>query len=191
MSTAALIVLLLLAPVPWAGASAQTQPKSEVIKQPPKAKVVEPQASPGKAERFDQWTLVCPDMNASAEPVSCSLVQALVEADSNKLVFRLEVAYGPRGNLLLIVGVPRGVSLPRGIEYSADGKKAYRLVFQTCEQGCRALLIIPEELKQAMLKGTEGKVSLYTRNDRPLRATSSLKGFAAGFAALEQRRASR
>jgi len=186
MSKGAAFALLLLSLALNSGASAQSKPESEVTKQP-KTKTVEQQAPPAKAERFDQWTLVCNDAKG-VEKVSCSLVQALVEAGTNRLVFRLKVGYGPRGNLLLLIGVPRGVSLPRGIEYSPDGKKAYRLAFQTCEQGCQALLVIPEELKQAMLKGTEGKVTFYASNDRPVSAISSLKGFAAGFAALQKRR---
>ena len=51
------------------------------------------------AGNFGQWALVCGEVKDEAGKEPCSLVQALVEHDSQKLVFRLTVAYGPKGNL--------------------------------------------------------------------------------------------
>jgi invasion protein IalB len=53
------------------------------------------------AGNFGQWALVCGDVKDQAGQEPCSLVQALVEHESQKLALRLTVAYGPRGNLVL------------------------------------------------------------------------------------------
>jgi invasion protein IalB len=69
-------------------------------------------------------------------------VQALVEHESQKLVFRLTVAYGPRGNFLLRIDSPNGDALQKGLKFSPDAIKSYRLPFETClPQGCSALIL--------------------------------------------------
>ena len=60
------------------------------------------------AGNFGQWMLVCGEVKDQAGQEPCSLVQALVEHESQKLVFRLTVAYGPRGNLVLRIDSPKG-----------------------------------------------------------------------------------
>jgi invasion protein IalB len=55
-----------------------------------------------------------------------SLAQALIEYES-QTVFRLTVAYGPKGNLVLRVDGPTGVALQKGLEFSPDAVKIYRL----------------------------------------------------------------
>ena len=50
------------------------------------------------AGTFGQWSLVCSEAKTKDAP-SCTLVQALVEKETQKMVFRVSVAYGPKGNL--------------------------------------------------------------------------------------------
>jgi invasion protein IalB len=80
------------------------------------------------AGNFDQWALVRGKDGKDPR----SLVQALVQRESQKLVFRLTLAYGPKGNLVLRVDGPTGVALQKGLEFSPDAIKIYRLPYQAC-----------------------------------------------------------
>jgi invasion protein IalB len=103
-------------------------------------------------------------------------------------VFRLTVAYGPKGNLVLRVDGPTGVALQKGLEFSPDAVKIYRLQYQACiAQGCSAFLLMPDELKQELTKSPKG----HNHGLRPeaVQAVAELTGFSDGLVALDKRRA--
>jgi invasion protein IalB len=117
-------------------------------------------------------------------------VQALVQKETQKLVFRVTVACGPKGNLVLRIDSPTGVALQKGLEFSPDAVKIYRLPFQACiAQGCSALLVMPDELKQELGKSAKGTITVYALNGQAVQAVAELAGFADGLAALDKRRA--
>ncbi len=141
------------------------------------------------AGSFGQWALVCGETKDESGQEPCSLVQALVEHNSQKLVFRLTVAYGPRGNLVLRIDGPTGVALQRGLEFAPDTVKIYRLPFETClAHGCTALLLMKDDLKQDLAKAQKGTITVYALNGRAVQAVTELGGFADGLAALDKRR---
>ncbi len=156
-----------------------------------KAPAEQAKAPPVKIEaNFGQWSLVCEELKTKEEKPSCSLVQALVERDSNKLVFRVTVAYGPKGNLVLRIDGPTGVALQRGLEFSPDAVKIYRMPFQTClPRGCSAVLMIADDLKQDLQKSQSGTITVFALGGQAVRAPAELAGFADGLAALDKRRA--
>jgi invasion protein IalB len=178
-----------------AQAGGQAPPGAPVPKQAApeaaKAAAEPPKSAPVKvAGNFGQWALVCNEPKTKEEKPACSLVQALVERDSKKLVFRLAVAYGPQGNLVLRIDSPTGIALQKGLEFSPDAVKIYRLPFQTCvPQGCSAMLVIADDLKQDLQKSAKGTISVFALNGREVKAATELAGFADGLAALDKRRA--
>jgi invasion protein IalB len=112
----------------------------------------------------------------------------LIEHDSQKLVFRLTVAYGPKGNLVLRID-RNGVALQKGLKFSPDAVKIYRMPFQTClAQGCSALLVMADDLKQDLTKVQKGTITVYALNGQAVRAVTELNSFADGLAALDKRR---
>jgi invasion protein IalB len=118
-----------------------------------------------------------------------SLVQALVQRESQKLVFRLTLAYGPKGNLVLRVDGPTGVALQKGLEFSPDAIKIYRLPYQACiPQQCSEVLVVPDDLKQELTKSQKGTITVYALNGQALQAVAELTGFSDGLAALDKRR---
>jgi invasion protein IalB len=124
------------------------------------------------------------------EKPSCSRVQALVGRDSNKLVFRVTVAYGPQGNLVLRIDGPTGVALQKGLEFSPDEVKTYRMPFQTClPRGCSAVLVVADDLKQDLQKSQKGTITVYALGGQAVHAPAQFAGFADGLAALDKRRA--
>ena len=42
--------------------------------------------------------------------------QLLIDAETKRVAFHLAIAYGPRGNLILVVRAPLGIALVRGLE---------------------------------------------------------------------------
>lgn len=103
-------------------------------------------------------------------------------------MFRLTVAYGRKGNLVLRID-RNGVALQKGLEFSPDAVKIYRMPFQTClAQGCSALLVMADDLKQDLTKVQKGTITVYALNGQAVRAVTELNGFADGLAALDKRR---
>jgi invasion protein IalB len=174
--------------------SAKPSPTKDNAAKPDDAKKAAAQAAPAIVGNYGQWALVCGKPNqGQGVKESCSLVQALVERDSQKLVFRIILSYGPQGNLVLRVDGPTGVALQRGIEFTTNEKpdagKIYRLPFQTCvAQGCRALLIVPEDLKGELKTSAKGTLRVFTLDGRPVQTGTDFSGFAEGLAALDKRR---
>ncbi len=146
---------------------------------PPAAKI---------AGNFGQWALVCGEVKDETGKEPCSLVQALIEHDSQKLVFRVTVAYGPKGNLVLRIDSPNGVALQKGLEFSPDAVKIYRMPFQTCLALCSAILVMADDLKQDLQKSQKGTITVYALNGQAVQAATELTGFTDGLAALDKRR---
>jgi invasion protein IalB len=150
----------------------------------------QPPPAPKVEAHFGQWGLVCNQPKTKDEKQTCSLVQALVERDSQKLVFRVTVTYGPKGNLLLKIDSPTGVALQRGLEFAPGEVKIYRLPFQTCvPRGCSAVLLMEEDLKQDLQNAEKGTITVYALGGQAVRALAEFKGFADGLVALDKRRA--
>jgi len=76
------------------------------------------------AGNFGQWALVCAEPTSKDDTPPCNLVQALVEKETQKLVFRVSVGYGPKGNLILRIDGPTGVALQKGLEFSPGAVKS-------------------------------------------------------------------
>ena len=78
------------------------------------------------AGNFGQWALVCAEPMSKDDTPPCNLGQALVEKETQKLVFRVSVGYGPKGNLILRIDGPTGVALQKGLEFSPGRSIACR-----------------------------------------------------------------
>jgi len=143
----------------------------------PKAKV---------AGSFGNWTLLCGKEDDKAAE-RCSLVLPLVEKETQKLVFRVILTYGPNNNLVLRVDGPTGVALQRGVEFSPDTQKVYRMPFQTClPMGCKALLIVQDDMRKELSASKQGSIAVYALNGKAVKTVTALDGFAAGLAALDK-----
>jgi invasion protein IalB len=172
---------------PSPGGAAPKPPTPDAAKD---AKAVADKPAAKVAGTFGQWALICSEPKAKTEPPACSLVQTLIEKESQKLVFRVSVAYGPKGNLVLRIDGPTGVALQKGLEFSPDAVKIYRLPFQTClPRGCTAVLLVEDDLKQDLQKSPKGTITVYALDGQAVRALAELTGFAEGLAALDKRRA--
>jgi invasion protein IalB len=189
------VALLVLAATASAQTGGQAEPGSAVPKPPAQGAAKDAKAAAEKpsakvAGTFGQWTLVCGKPNGKTEAPLCSLIQTLIEKESKQLVFRVALAYGPKGNLVLRIDGPTGVALQKGLEFSPDAVKIYRLPFQTClPRGCTAVLLVEDDLKQDLQKSPNGTITVYALDGQAVRAAAELTGLAEGLAALDKRRA--
>lgn len=139
------------------------------------------------AGNFGEWVLVCANEKDESGKKPCSLAQALVERESQKLVFRVIFTHGPKGNLVLQVDGPIGVALQRGLEFSPDAKKVYRLPFQTCvPRGCRAVMVVEDALKGELKGSKKGTLTVFALNGQAVRTATDLSGLTEGLAALDK-----
>lgn len=169
-----------------AAAQNTTGGSSAAKKAPPAASKSKPEAK--VVGSYGNWTLLCGKESDSAKE-RCSLVLPLVEKETQKLVFRVIVTYAPEDKLVLRVDGPTGVALQRGIEFSPDTQKIYRMPFQTClPMGCKALLLIEDDMRKQMLASKQGSITVFALNGRPIKTVAALDGFSEGMKALDKRR---
>jgi len=90
---------------------------------------------------------------------------------------------------VLRVDGPTGVALQKGLEFSPDAIKIYRLPYQACiPQQCSAVLVVLDDLKQELTKSQKGMITVYALNGQALQAVAERTGFSDGLAALDKRR---
>jgi len=146
-----------------------------------------PESKAKVAGSFGSWTLLCGKEGAETKE-RCSLVLPLVEKDTQKLVFRVILTYGPQGRHVLRVASPTGVALQRGLEFSPDTRKIYRMPFQTClPMGCKALLLVQDDMRNEMTASKQGSLTVYALNGKAIKTVAALDGFTKGMAALDKR----
>jgi invasion protein IalB len=158
--------------------------KPEATAKPSLGGTAEPTAE--VAGSFGSWTLLC---GKEGKDVSerCSLVLPLVEKESQKLMFRVVVTYAPRGELILRVDSPTGLALQRGVEFSPDTKKVYRMPFQTClPMGCKALLLVSDDLRKELAASAKGSITVYALNGKAVHMLTTFTGFADAMTALDK-----
>jgi invasion protein IalB len=136
---------------------------------------------------FGNWMLLC-GQEGDNKTERCSLVLPLVAKETQKLIFRVIVTYGPEGRLVLRVDGPTGIALQRGIEFSPDMRKIYRMPFQTClPMGCKALILVEDDMRKEIANSKEGSITVYALNGKAVKTMTALDGFAAGMKALDKR----
>jgi invasion protein IalB len=128
--------------------------------------------------------------------VSCTNTQAGLDCSvGQQLVFQsggrnFQVAAAVRippdtkkPNLLL--QVPLGVSLPKGITIQFGGGDAKALAFQSCSQnGCWAEYSITEPEIASLSKGSDLKLSVRTADNAPVQFNVPAVGFAGAYAKI-------
>jgi invasion protein IalB len=158
--------------------------KPEATAKPSPGPTAEPSAE--VVGSFGSWTLLCGKEGKDASE-RCSLVLPLVEKESKKLMFRVVLTYAPRGELVLRVDSPTGLALQRGVEFSPDTKKTYRMPFQTClPMGCKALLLVSDDLRKELAASAKGSITVYALNGKAVHMLTAFTGFADAMTALDK-----
>ena len=189
------LVVLAILPVALLSAAGVASAQTTTAKKAQPSQSVPAAGAPAKptahvAGGYGNWTLLCGTEDGDdAAHERCSLVLPLIEKKSQKLIFRVILTYGPQGRLVLRVDGPTGLALQRGVEFSTDSGGAYRMPFQTClPMGCKALLLVPDEMRQHLEKSKQATIVVYALNGRAIQTVAEIEGLPAGLAALDKKR---
>lgn len=186
------VALLFGAAATVASAQTTTAKKAQPSQSAPAAPATGAPAKPTAhvAGGYGNWTLLCGTEDGDdAAHERCSLVLPLIEKKSQKLIFRVILTYGPQGRLVLRVDGPTGLALQRGVEFSTESGGAYRMPFQTClPMGCKALLLVSDEMRQHLEKSKQATIVVYALNGRAIQTVAETEGLVPGLEALDKKR---
>jgi invasion protein IalB len=165
------------------GAGAQTLQPKQV--QPAPAPPPQSQQAPSpQAQPAPQWVVACTNTQVGLD---CSVGQSIFDQQTGRNV-QVSVALRippdtKKPNLLL--QIPLGVYLPKGLTIQFGGGGAKALPFQSCNQnGCLAEYPITEAEIATLLKGADLTLSVETTNKTPLTFRVPAAGFADAYAKM-------
>jgi invasion protein IalB len=176
------------APADTSSSAPKSPPAEQAAPKAPAKDAVKAAAEAG-GERIGDWTLFCPEAKDKTKPPSCTLEQLLMDAGTKRVAFHLAIAYGPRGNLILVVRAPLGIALVRGLEVTFGAQPVERAPFNIClSAGCQAVLILSKPLQAEILKAERALITAYAPDGTPYQAAASLKGLGTAIDTLTKRR---
>ncbi|MEX0348630.1 MAG: invasion associated locus B family protein [Paracoccaceae bacterium] len=139
-------------------------------------------------ETFGDWDLACIKTEAETDP--CSLLQIMNGSDGNPMaemtLFRIKNSGAAIAGATIIVPLETLLTAPLTI--SVDGAPGKRYNYTFCNPiGCVAQIGLTQADIDAMKKGTEATITLvpYPAPDQKIDIKVSLKGFTAGFDAVD------
>ncbi|MFC2967640.1 invasion associated locus B family protein [Acidimangrovimonas pyrenivorans] len=140
-------------------------------------------------DSFDDWKMRCTHMPKGNDP--CELYQ-LLRDDQNNPVSEVSIFPLPPGGQAIAgatIVTPLETLLTRDITIQVDGQGGKRYPFSWCTQaGCFARVGFTAEDLAAFRKGAKASVSIVpvAAPNQVITLPMSLKGFTAGFAAVEE-----
>ncbi|EHS52560.1 Invasion associated locus B family protein, partial [Rhizobium sp. PDO1-076] len=140
------------------------------------------------AEVYGDWELVCTANEDINHTSPCRLQQAQAVNEGRDVVFLFNVIAQADGNVGLI-SAPLETYLPAGIALRLDKGKSRQAAFETCNlAGCHAGFRLDQAFLSGLKKGLILTATLMDTKATKVDVPVSLKGFAAGFAALQARK---
>jgi len=126
----------------------------------------------------DIWVSRC-NKNIEGKEKYCEIYQRLIVKETNQRMVEFAIGYPEgsseaRGVLIL----PLNILLPKHVEIQIDNGKLFSAQIHHCLQnGCYALLNLPEEILNKMRKGSEVTIAFYAANNQRVAINMSLAGF--------------
>jgi invasion protein IalB len=145
-----------------------------------------PAAALDSGERFEDWTVACEKPKDPAQTPRCFISQKILVKDNRQPILLIGAGLlGPDKRPAIILTVPLGVYLPGGLTLTVPDVKPMRLPFETClPGGCRAGVVLNDELLAGLRKGDKAVVTLNDARRRLINLPISLKGLSRGFDAV-------
>jgi invasion protein IalB len=141
-----------------------------------------------KGDRFEDWTVNCEAPKPPATKQRCFILQNILVKDSRQPILLIAVGLlGDNRRPAAVLTVPLGVFLPAGLTLTVPDAAPVLMVFETCTpKGCRAALALAGDVLAGMRKGGKAQITLMDGRRRQINLPVSLKGFDAGFSAVEK-----
>ena len=129
------------------------------------------------------WTLNCSGAAAQSE-LACTLSQVLIMKEGGMRVLTAVVAKRD-GKLVLNLGLPHGLNLPKGVDVWIDEAARQNYPIVTADQkGSYAMITLDDALIGALKKGNLLNVAVTAHTGNEIILQLSLTGFSAGFSRL-------
>ncbi len=136
---------------------------------------------------FRDWKLQCKQPEEAYQKF-CQLTQNIVLRENKQPLLHVALGYIPEQRQPgIILTLPLGISLPPGIVLQVDDGEPQRMPIEHCVRGgCRVYLTVDQTLLAAFKAGIEAQVTFHDISRQPVGVPVSLRGFTAGFNALEK-----
>ncbi|WP_428608696.1 invasion associated locus B family protein [Sedimenticola sp.] len=131
------------------------------------------------AQVFGDWGRRCEALKTSGEEL-CLIFQRLRLKDKNQTILHVTFGYPPAGKgPVMVLTTPLGVALAAGVEMQVDSLgEPLKVPYNICvADGCRASLVVTDNLLESMRKGDKLKVAFANAQNKPVGLLVSLKGF--------------
>lgn len=142
------------------------------------------QAKPA-ANAKNAWLVTCGSAQTGNELV-CRMAQNVIIAKTKQRL--LSVVIQPDGkakNHTMVVAMPHGLNIPKGVDLQVDELKARTVAIKTSDQnGTYASEPIDDVLLAALRKGDKLNVSYTFANGKKIRVPIGLRGFTAAYKKL-------
>ena len=130
-----------------------------------------PAAAEDVKKTLGDWQLVCEDD-------SCRIRQGLANPEQPGVVYGSELQFAADGSqLVLTLSFPLGIYLPPGIGLSAGEQKREAPVAVCLPEGCKAIILVDDELSVALNGEESYSVRVYITEERPAEVEFSLTGY--------------
>ena len=136
-------------------------------------------------EVFRDWKTTCESAPEGNQEI-CHISQVVKDPDGERDMAQVAVGYFPNSeDPVAIVTLPLGVHLPRGLTLQVDRGEEIRVPIEVCNPGgCQAGVNLKSPLREAMLKGSTLKLTIYDPAGNTATLPVSLGGFTAGLGSL-------
>ena len=127
-------------------------------------------------EYIGAWEIIC-DKREDKSP--CRAVQIKSTPDGKEILLALTILI-PESNQLAaaILSIPLGGYLAPGIEITIDKRQKFKLLVETCNtSGCHAGFPIQGRVLQALRKGREASIRIWTTKNKPVVTDLSIDRF--------------
>jgi invasion protein IalB len=127
-------------------------------------------------EHIGAWEIIC-DKREDKSP--CRAVQIKSTPDGKETLLALTVlAPDPNQSAAAIISIPLGGYLAPGIEITIDKRQKFKLLVETCNtSGCHAGFPIQGRVLQALQKGREASIRIWTTKNKPIVTDLSIARF--------------
>jgi invasion protein IalB len=150
----------------------------------PTATGVPPQQMTG--EPIGDWLFNCAT-NPQTSARRCSIVQRILNNQSNSVVFAWVIGNDDQGNLVAVWQTPTGVLINRGVAIDVGTEKPIAVPYTACITGhCEAVATLAPDFVETLIKAEKATATIIAVSGQGLTFDLSVKGLSDGIAALKK-----
>jgi invasion protein IalB len=134
------------------------------------------QTAPNVTKAFEDWTVRCYPIESMSP---CDMIEVLANNTTKQRVLSVSIAYVPSaGKHTMMIGVPLGVGLAKGVALTAGSYKSPTFKYHRCDpNGCYVEMVVDEAVIQGLSSATTATATFADGLGKAVPINFSLKGF--------------